>query len=474
MNFFNRQSEITRLKRLGSRPEGGLVVVWGRRRVGKTRLLLEWERNYDGLYLVGDQSSAPLQRAYVSEAVQKRFPGFAAVEYPTWDSLLTRLAKEAEAVGWKGPLIFDELPYFVATTPELPSLLQRWVDHDVRRAGLIVAFCGSSQRMMQGLVLNHAAPLYGRAQELLNLQPLGATYLHEAFPGTSFSGLIELYSILGGIPRYWELAHDYGVEDLNLLVDRMILDPQAPLFNEPDRLLHEEIPSAISLRPLLDSIGMGAHKPTEIAARAGMPATSLSKPLSRLREMNLVSRDISFGESEKSSKRALYKIQDPFMRLWFRVVAPHRSLLMESPQATRQALFQKFRSTLVAESWEELCRRCIPSLPVSGQKEVSNPWLPARRYWRGNEREWDIVAESLDKKRILLGECKWVEQEQDARDLDRVARQVLQKGLPSSIPFEGREVVYALFISKVRRGCPRKIMGMRILDARDVIRHSAC
>ena len=473
MFFFDRQSEMARLKRLEGRQEGGLVVVWGRRRVGKTRLLLEWERTHNGLYLAGDQSSAPLQRTYIAEAIQERFPGFAAVEYPTWESLLSRLAREAQAAGWKGPLIVDELPYFVATSPELPSLLQRWVDHDVRQAGLIVAFSGSSQRMMQGLVLNHSAPLYGRAQELLNLQPIGAKYLHEAFPGTSFSGLIELYSILGGIPRYWELAHDYGVEDLNLLVDRMILDPRAPLFNEPDRLLHEEIPSAISLRPLLDSIGMGAHKPSEIAARTGMPATSLSKPLSRLREMNLVSRDISFGESEKSSKRALYKIQDPFMRLWFRVVAPHRSLLMESPQATRQALFQKFRSTLVAQSWEELCRRCIPSLPVNGPKEDTNPWLPARRYWRGNEPEWDIVAESLDKKRILLGECKWVEQELNERDIERVARQVLQKGLPSSIQFEKREVTYVLFIGKVRKGCKREIPGMRILDAADVIHHSA-
>src|SRR3954469_6953923 len=161
MLFLDRQNELTRLRRVADSEESGLVVVYGRRRVGKTRLLLEWAKRHSGLYTVADQSAAELQRRYFAEAVSERLPGFAEVEYRDWRSLLSRLAREAQTAGWKGPLIFDELPYLVLASPELPSVLQRWIDHEARAAGLKLAVAGSSQRMMQGLV--SFAPKVGRS-----------------------------------------------------------------------------------------------------------------------------------------------------------------------------------------------------------------------------------------------------------------------------------------------------------------------
>src|SRR4051812_46806629 len=109
MLFLNRQDELARLSRLAGSEEGGLAVLYGRRRVGKTRLLLEWAKRHDGLYTVADQSVAELQRTYFAEAVGERLPGFAEVQYRDWRTLLTRLAREAQLAGWRGPLIFDEL-----------------------------------------------------------------------------------------------------------------------------------------------------------------------------------------------------------------------------------------------------------------------------------------------------------------------------------------------------------------------------
>lgn len=145
-------------------PEGGLLVLWGRRRVGKTRLLLEWVKQHGGSYFVADASTPALQRRYFAESVARRLPGFADVDYRDWRSLLARLATEAKHVRFRGPVVLDELPYLVAASPELPSVLQQWLDHDAREAGLVVALAGSSQRMMQGLVLDAGAPLYGRAR----------------------------------------------------------------------------------------------------------------------------------------------------------------------------------------------------------------------------------------------------------------------------------------------------------------------
>lgn len=177
MKFLNRTEELERLDRLATREGGGLAVVYGRRRIGKTRLLLEWSKRHGGLYTVADQSSAEVQRRYFAQAVAERLPGFGDVDYPDWRTLLTRLARDAEAASWRGPLVIDELPYLVNVSPELPSVLQRWIDHEAARARLVVALAGSSQRMMQGLVLLGNAPLYGRAREILDLGPIDPAFL---------------------------------------------------------------------------------------------------------------------------------------------------------------------------------------------------------------------------------------------------------------------------------------------------------
>lgn len=157
----DRDRELERLDALVRR--GGLAVVWGRRRIGKSPLLVEWTRRHQGLYIVADQSAPHVQRRYLAESLATRLPGFADVDYPDWTALFTRMTRESANARFAGPVMLDELPYLVAASPELPSVLQRWVDHEA--GDLSVALAGSSQRMMQGLVLDRHAPLYGRARE---------------------------------------------------------------------------------------------------------------------------------------------------------------------------------------------------------------------------------------------------------------------------------------------------------------------
>lgn len=474
MFFLNRQSELARLDRVASSDEGGLVVVYGRRRVGKTRLLLEWGKKHGGLYTVADQSLAELQRQYFAEALAERLPGFAEVEYRDWRSLLSRAAREAQLAGWRGPLILDELPYLVLASPELPSVLQRWIDHDARAAQLRVAIAGSSQRMMQGFVLSGDAPLFGRAREILEIQPLSPAYLREAFGTEDGRQQIELYTAWGGIPRYWELARDAG-KDVESQVDQLVLDPLGPLHREPDRLLLEEIPSALETRPLLDAIGAGAHRVSEIAGRLGRPATSMARPLDRLLGLGLVRRELPFGESEKGSKRALYKIADPFFRLWFRVVAPHRAQLASGTPAARRQLLARFWDGLCAQSWEELCRQQVPRA-TEGTLGRLGPWGPATRWWHGTQPEWDVVSESIDGERVLLGEVKWSARPFDRRSLEPVLRELAARPAP---PLPARldraQVVRLLFVPTVggrREDLPKGLEGLLLITAEDLLGRS--
>ena len=404
MEFLDRNDEMRRLDS-ALRGGGAFAVIWGRRRIGKSRLLLEWCRRHDGLYTVADQSAPAVQRRYLAAAVAERFRGFGDVDYRDWHAFLARLAAEATAANWPGPFVLDELPYLIAADPSIVGVLQNWLDAPGHRLTFVTS--GSSVRMMHGAVLDGGAPLYGRATQAFAVRPLRAGYLRDVFPRASPSNLVRAYAVWGGMPRYWELAEPFGV-DIAAAVDALVLDPAGPLHDEPDRLLRAEMPPAMTLRPLLDVIGNGAHRVSEIAGRLGRAASSLAGPLASLAEMGLIRREIPFGSNPRSGKRSLYRIADPFLRLWFRVVAPNRAALAEAPRETRLFYWRKHRAALEGEAWEELCRMAIATLHRADTPlREYGPFEPAQRYWRGSEPELDVVARSVDGQRLLVGEAKW-------------------------------------------------------------------
>ncbi len=466
MIFLNRKEELERLDGLTQGPNAGLAVLYGRRRVGKTRLLLQWVKKRKGAYWVADQSAEQLQRRYFAASLSRVLPDFDAVEYPDWQSLLTRLTREVRRVGWRGPLVIDELPYLVAACPTLPSVLQRWIDHEAKEAGLIVALAGSSQRMMQGLVLDRAAPLFGRAQEVFEVFPLAPEFLSSAFPTAGVARLVEAFAAWGGVPRYWELAQAVEEESISDQIDRLVLDPLGPLHQEPDRLLLEETPPAIELRPILDVIGAGVHRVSEIAGRIGKPATSMARPLERLRSLSLIHREIPFAESEKKSRRALYRIADPFLRLWFRVVAPHRSDLASLPRRSRGTILQNYWGGLLSEAWEQLCRHQLPRRVIPSLGDEA--WGSAGRWWHGNLPEWDVVAGALTGKRLLLGEAKWSKRPFDKKSLLKLARELKDRPTPQlPRPWRNPEIIRALFVPDIK-GNLSSIEAVKIVRGADL------
>jgi hypothetical protein len=459
MRWLDREPELARLARLGRRRDGGLAVIWGRRRVGKTRLLLEWVRASSGIYFVADETAAAVQRRRLAEAVEPHLPGFAAVEYPDWGSLLARLARDAGNAGVRGPIVIDELPYLVAMEPDLPATLQRFIDHDARRARIVLALAGSSQRMMQGLILDRSAPLFGRATEAFEVKPLSPVWLETAHGLRRAVDVVQSWSLWGGLPRYWELAEPFA--DRRDAVHDLVLDPAGVLHDEPARLLAEEAPPAVGLRPILDAIGSGASKLGEIAGRIGKPATSLARAMTRLAELGLIVRQTPFGEPERSTKRALYRLSDPFLRMWFSLVAPKRALLAQASRAARLALFDERVLHLDAASWEELCRAAVPSL--SGPLGIECG--PASRYWGGAGPEWDVVAK-VDGVH-LLGEVKWTTRPLSAAELAAIHARLLAKGRP---PFVHGDVVHALFVPLLPRSRAQALpRNVRVVDAAAVL-----
>jgi hypothetical protein len=312
--------------------------------------------------------------------------------------------------------------------------------------------------MMQGLVLDRGAPLFGRAKEVFDVAPLEVSFVTGAIGKSSARNIVDFYSAWGGVPRYWELASEHpSTRDA---IHHLVLDPRGVLHHEPDRLLLEEVPSALEVRPLLDAIGAGVHRVSEIAGRMGRPATSLSRPLERLIELGLALREVPFGDAPKKSKRSLYRIADPFTRLWFRVVAPHRAELVSGTRTSRLALWSRYEKGLVSITWEELCRQRLPHV---SHRWLGGAWKPGARWWRGNAGEWDIVAEDVAEKRLLLGEAKL-----SAKDIPAAARALRERAAPAlGRAFGEHEIIRALFVPEAPR--ITRSSGVAVVTLRDLL-----
>ncbi len=468
MKFIDRDQEMKRLVRLVHERKGGFAAIWGRRRIGKSELLKEWCRSFNGLYTVADQSLAAVQRSTFAQALSDRFAGFADVSYPSWKALFEALSRRAAAEDWHGPLVMDEFPYWVEADDSLPSVLQNWVDGEKGRGGIVCAIAGSVQHMMQGLVLDSDSPLYGRVDEKIKLFPIDIGFIREALNIEKDIDAVKAYSVWGGVPRYWEAAERFG-SDIDQALDELAFNPLGIFHEEPASLLQSEIPNAISLKPYLDVIGLGANRASEIAGRLGVPSTALSRPLTRLIEIGLVKREVPFGESEKSSKKSLYRLSDPFCRFWFSVMATRRSVFDSAPESVRLAIWRQHRQGVFAAAWEDLSRSfVVRSERLRMLAGEDGYWLPAGRWWHRTAPEWDVVSVTGEGSKTLLGEAKWAEKPFTRKEVKIMTERIRKRTPPMGLP---EEQCFVLFLSSVEN---RPSIGpvcndVEIVTAEDVL-----
>jgi hypothetical protein len=453
--FLNRTDESRRLKAFLGTREGGLAVVYGRRRLGKSRLLSEALARKRAVYYVADDREATLQRAALAEEIGRLIPGFSDVTYPGWDELLRRFWAEAPR---RAVLAIDEFPSLVTSAPELPSLIQKRIDSAVDR-GVRIVVTGSSQRLMHGLVLDGSAPLFGRAREILRVEPLPAGWIRQ---GLSLRGAVaatEAFAVWGGVPRYWELAAEQ--RGLSRAMEQLVFSPLGVLHDEPRRLLHDDLSDTTQASSILALIGAGSHRLSEIAGRLEKPATSLARPLARLLDLGLVRRDVPFGSSLRDSKRTAYRLADPFLRFWFRFVEPNRSRLGAGQAARVVREVERELHTHVATVFEDIVRHS-----VARARYGDLAWGPAASWWGpGLDRspmEIDVVAESEDGSTLLVGEVKWSRRVDWKREEATLRRKAENLALA-----RGREVQLALWAPSPPRshGDVLRFGASQVLDA---------
>lgn len=453
MKFVDRIDETARLRDALLREESTFVVLYGRRRLGKSTLIKRVLTDND-VYFLADRSESQHQRALLAKVIAQIFPDFDKLTYPDWESLLRAANYRTER---RFSLCLDELPYLVEQSPELPSVLQKLLDEKSLKYNIIV--CGSSQNMMSGIFLNSTAPLYGRANVIMKLAPIKPPFIIEAL-GLSAIEAIEEYAVWGGVPRYWELRE--GNASLHDALWHNILSVNGTLYEEPAKLFQDDVKDIVKTSTIMSYIGSGANRLSEIASRCNEPATNLSRPLKKLIDLGFLEREVPFGTDEKNSKKSLYKITDSFMAFYYQFVVPNRSFIeLDRRLPIEQAMDMHF-SEYVSKLWERLCRDS-----VTGNLINNVLYDKAKRWWgtvlneegKPEQVEIDVIAESLDKKYLLVGECKWTTLENGKL----LTAELLRKA--NLLPFaEGHTIVPMLFL----KNTPKNDMGNTLLPS-DVI-----
>jgi hypothetical protein len=427
LSFTNRSAELKELESAAT--AGGLLVVFGRRRVGKTRLLAHWLKPRKGLYTQAIEGSKEIQLEQVFRDIQDRLT--TSIVPKSWAELFELLSLQKERL----ILCLDEFPYLVAADPSLPSVLQRWLDHDKPKQFLLI-LSGSSTRMMNNLFLNRSAPLYGRARKLLHIEPMGyAAFCTACRLNPADMESFTRFALVGGIPKYWEFVEPKA--SAIDLADELFFGFAPYLDQEPVRILRDEGISGANAISLLEVIGRGAEKSSEMASRLGTVQTNLSRLLQQLIDASVLIREIPFGESPRSTKKTRYHIQDPALRFWFRVYSPHRTRWHNYSRAEKSKLLHDHASTV----FEDFCRQ---------------QHAEASRYWEGN-LEFDFVRterHGSGRERAIVSEVKW--RQLSAGERTRIENHLIEAWQRCALRNRYKEVAFEILDADVLKKVHRK------------------
>jgi AAA+ ATPase superfamily predicted ATPase len=455
MKFIGRKRELQALEHFYNTPEAGLMILFGRRRVGKTSLLTHFIENQrlvhnqevtGGFYWMATTHNEAYQLRDFSQALIRFDPRFRTVPspdftFPDWEAAFNHLADAVSQMDTPQLVVIDEFTYLVRNNPALTSLIQKLWDHRLSKIDrLRLVLTGSLVGMMEREVISYQAPLYGRATSLLRLRPLPYASLIELFPDRAADERVAIYAATGGVPAYLNLFTRTG--SFVTALQRECLIPGSIMLGDPAVMLHEQLKEPQSFESILSSMANGYHKWGEIAKMAGVTETSLGHYLRILEELELIERrDPIFANPE--GKKGQYYIRDHFMQFYYRFLVPHLSKIDRGYlDVVVDQIYQDLRSFIGTYVFEELCREWTLAAGAAGQlsfdpEDVGSYW----QQYRGQGVQLDVVAVNQRQKKLLIGECKWGK--------DTISRSILtdliQRSQRMPQVSEGWQVQYALF-----------------------------
>ena len=418
--FIGRKQELQFLEDKYNSKGGQLIVLYGRRRVGKTETLREFCKGKKHIFYSCREVSDRLQlRSFSEKLLKENIPAASYIkEFADWETALKSVL-DLPYGDEKKLLIIDEFPYMCRGNESIPSVLQNLWDELFKDENVMIVLCGSAMSFIEKELLAEKNPLYGRATGIYKMEAMGFYDAVQFFPDYSDRDKIIAYSILGGIPHYLrQFNADLTLEEN---IKRNILTKGCVLYSEVEFLLRQELRETPLYNSIIEAVALGNTKLNDISVKSLVDDTSkTSVYLKNLIELEIVKREFSVDDGMKeraNTNRGLYRLTDNFFRFWYAFVFTNYSEL-ESGDA--DGVFEYAIKPNLHEfasfAFEDVCREYVRKMQRNGK-------LPFRyqrmgRWWgkttvrrkdktEVQETEIDLLAVSQKADQYLVGECKF-------------------------------------------------------------------
>lgn len=437
--FVGRKTELAFLQDKYDEKRGQLVVLYGRRRVGKTETLREFCKGKPHIFYSCTQSTDKVQLAKFSQQIFKEnIPAKQYIsQFPDWESAF-RSVLELPYGEDKKLLILDEFPYMCKGNASIPSILQNLWDSELKDQNVMIVLCGSAMSFMEKELLAEKNPLYGRATGIYKMNEMGFYDAVKFFPDYSDEDKVLVYSILGGIPHYLrQFSQELSVEEN---IKKNILTKGSVLYSEVDFLLHQELRETPIYNSIIEAVALGNTKLNDISQKSLVEDTSkTSVYLKNLIELGIVEREFSVDAKIKekaNTNRGIYRLTDNFFRFWYAFGFTNISQLEDGDvDGVYDYAVAPVLHEFASFAFEDVCREFVREL----QKKNELPFRYAKMgRWFGKttvrdksaasgmrvaETEIDLLGIGRDEREYLIGECKFKKEPFDfAEYLDTKAK----------------------------------------------------
>jgi len=384
-----------------------LVILYGRRRIGKTTLINKFIQNKPAIYFLVTEESEVQNRNVFKQLVMD-FTNNTYLEQLNvlnWDYLFNEIVNFP--TNEKKIIVIDEFQYLGKFNNAFPSVFQRIWDTILSKENIMVILCGSLISIMESQTLHYESPLYGRRTAQIKLQQIPFIYYQQFYPNKNKYDLICYYAVTGGVPKYIELFHEQ--DNIYESIQKHVLSKNSFLYDEPNFLLSKEVNEIGSYFSILRAISMGNRKLSQISAILEVKQTSITKYLHTLINLDILEREVPITEDyPEKSKRGLYKLKDNFLCFWFHFVYPNVGYLETNHENfVLNRIKQSFIENHVSYVYEDICKEYIKY-----HLALNNPWniqlSKVGRWWDTNH-EIDIIAYDPFGNDMVFCECKFWE-----------------------------------------------------------------
>lgn len=403
--FYCRERELRDLNKRYNRGNFECIVIYGRRRVGKTALINEFCKDKSTIFFSALNASAQENLEAFSKAIyEKENPGTdLAPVYPSFDAAFTKITQLAESE--RLVLVIDEYPYLAKASKSISSRLQHIIDHTWKNGQLFLILCGSSMSFMEYQVLGYESPLYGRRTGQLKIQALSYREIKEFNPSLTAEQQAFVYGITGGIPHYInKLA---VVNDVDAALKENLFNTSSYLFEEPENLLKQELREPAIYNSVITAVAGGASRSNEISTKIGIEAPVCAKYLKVLLDLGILIKKTPIAE--KPGKRTVYAIGDNFFKFWYRFVLPNTSAISAGRiEYIYDSVIKKHYADYMGHVFEQMCREYLflyaEDVPIL-LSDIGQWWGTDPK--RKKEVEIDIVGTPAEGMEYLIGSCKY-------------------------------------------------------------------